>query len=95
MDDTFLTPIELLDHPELAVLRILRTSLDVAGIVLQATHLDSGECPERNRSEPEAFAVALHYQIEALEAMLEEYVESIRRQEECRGRESSGKDIGI
>jgi hypothetical protein len=79
MDNTSLTPSDLVEHPELAALRILKTNLDVAGLALLATYPDNGECSERPRSEQEAYAFAILHQIDALEAMLEEYAESIHR----------------
>ena len=93
MDNSLLTPIELGENPELAALRILKTTLDVAELALLASYPDCCECSERRRGEAEAYAFAILYQIDALEALLNEYVESIRRRGQWRNRESSEEDI--
>lgn len=99
MDETLsrsaLTPIQLNENPELAALRILRTSLDVAAVVLAATYPESSEVSysEGGRSEQEAYALSILYQIDALGAVLEEYAESIRRLRAWRNREASADDI--
>ena len=93
IDNSLLTPIALSENPELAALRILKTTLDVAELALLSSYPDSFEGSERCRSEQEAYALAILFQIDALEAMLNEYVESIRRQWEWRNRESSEEDI--
>lgn len=88
MDRSFLTPSELMENPELAALRILKTNLDVAGLALLATYPDNPECSEEPRSEQEAYAFAILHQIDALEAMLDEHAESIRRLRQWPSRES-------
>jgi hypothetical protein len=92
MNNSYLTPIELSEHPELAALRILKTSLDVTHLALLATYPESSE---RCRTEEEAYAIAILYQIDALEAMVNEYVESTRRLAELRNREASEEDISF
>ena len=89
MDSWLPTPIELSENPELAALRILKTNLDVAELALLASYPENCECPERSRTEPEAYAIAILFQIDALESILNEYVESIRRLQEWRNREPS------
>ncbi len=89
MDSSLPTPIELSENPELAALRILKTNLDVAELALLASYPESCEGPERSGGEQEAYAMAILYQIDALEAMLNEYAESIRRLRQWRNRESS------
>jgi hypothetical protein len=90
MNDASLTPIELYDNPELAALRILETSLAVAQTALVAMYPDNCEPPHSRhcRSEAEAYAFSILYQIDALAAVLGEYSESIRRLQEFTGRES-------
>ena len=89
MDNSLLTPIELSENPELAALRILKTTLDVAQLSLLAVYPDSYEYSERCRTEEKAYAIAIIYQIDALEAVLNEYAECIRRLREWRNREPS------
>jgi hypothetical protein len=94
INESSLNPIELNDNPELAALRILKTSLDVAEVALAATYPDSCEpsyC-EGCRSEQEAYALSLLYQIDALGALLNEYAESVRRLREWRSRELAAED---
>jgi len=74
-----LTPSELMENPELAVLEILKTSLGVAELALQAAYPEVGECSERCRSEQEAYVFAIRHEINTLEALLDEYVESLGR----------------
>ena len=93
MDNSLLTPIELSENPELAALRILKTTLEVAELALVANYPDSFEYSERPRTEQEAYAFAILFQIDALEALLNEYVESIRRRGQWRNRESSEEKI--
>jgi len=95
MNNSYLTPIELSEHPELAALRILKTTLDVTHLALLATYPESSEGSERCRTEEEAYAIAILYQIDALEAMVNEYVESTRRLAELRNREPSEEDISF
>lgn len=90
VEDSLPTPMELRENPELGALWILRTSLEVAELSLRATY---PERSERHSTEEEAYAIAILYQIDAVEALLEEYLESIRRRGEWRGRESSGEGI--
>ena len=90
MEKSFLTPIEFNENPELAALRILKTSLEVAHLALVATYPDcEPSCSQHCRSEQEAFAISLLYQIDALSAVLDEYAESIRRLRQPRNREPS------
>ena len=95
MNESLLTPVQLSEHPELAALRILKTSLDVAATALAATYPDSCEpsCSEHPRSEQEAYALSIIYQIDALALMLNEYAESIRRLREWKLREPPADDI--
>ena len=93
MDSSFLNPITFNENPELAALRILKTTLDVVEIVLRGSYPDSSECSERRQSEQEAYAIAILYQIDALEGMLNEYVESIRRLREWQDRERCKEGI--
>ena len=95
MDESLPTPSELQEDPELAVLRILATSLRMAELALLSSHPASYE-PARSdgpRTEQEAYAAALLYQIEALEGVLGEYVESTRRLRDWSRREPSDRDI--
>ena len=92
-DNSLLTPVALSENPELGAFRILKTTLLVAELALLATHPESCEYSERRRTEEEAYAIAILYQIDALEALLNEYVESIRRNKEWRGRAPSEEDI--
>lgn len=89
MERSWLTPEELGENPELAVLRVLKTNLDVAELALLSSYprCEDREC---SRSEEEAYAMAILYQMDALGAMLQEYVESVRR----RGRWQSEDDRG-
>lgn len=93
VEDTLPTPLELSENPELGALRILRTSLEVAELALRATYPESCERFESRRTEEDAYALAILYQIDALEATLDEYVESIRRLRAWRNREPSGDSI--
>ena len=95
MNESFLSPIHLNENPELAALWILKTNLDVAQMALAATYPDSREpsYSERCRSEQEAYALSILYQIDALNAMLNEYAESLRRLREWRSREPPAADI--
>lgn len=72
MDKSLLTPIQLNENPELAALRILKTRLDVAELALVAAYPDSCEpsSSEHCRSEQEAYAISILYQIDALNAVL-------------------------
>lgn len=88
MDNSSLSPRELMEHPELAVLRILKTNLDVAGLALLATYPDNHENSEEPRSEQEAYAFAILHQIDAFGAMLDEYAESLRRLRQWPGGDS-------
>lgn len=98
MDESLPTPAELQEDPELAVLRILRTTLSVAELALLSSYPESCE-PARSggsRSEQEAYVTAILHQIEALEGVLDQYVESIRRLRDWRDwqrRETSDSDI--
>lgn len=89
-----LTPLELSENPELAVLKVLATSLEVADMALAATYPVSCEPSyfERCRSEQEAYALSIIYQIDALRAVVGEYAESIRRSRKWRGREPPADD---
>jgi len=93
MDSSFLNPITFNENPELAALRILKTTLDVVELALRGSYPDSCECSERRPTEQEAYAIAILYQIDALAAMLKEYEESIRRLREWQDRERSKEDI--
>jgi len=95
VDRSLPTPSQLDENPELAALRILETSLDVAELALLTTYPETGEQvdAEDGLTEQEAFATAILYQIDALGAVLNEYVESIRRLEEWRKREPHEDDI--
>ena len=93
MDNSLLTPIELSENPELAALRILKTTLDVAELALLASYPESCECSERRGTEQEAYAIAILYQIDALAVLLNQYVESLRRVGEWRNREASKEDM--
>lgn len=79
-----LTPSELMENPELAVLQILKTSLSVVELALLAAYPDNRECSERCRTEQEAYVFAIIHQISTLEAVVDEYVESLGRLEERR-----------
>ena len=91
--NSFLTPIALGENPELGALWILKTTLEVAELALVASYPESCEDSERRRTEEEAYALALLYQIDSLEALLDEYSESIRRKGQWRNRESSEEGI--
>ena len=93
MDSSFLNPITLNENPELAALRILKTTLDVVELALRGSYPDSCECSERRPTEQEAYAIVILYQIDALEGMLNEYVESILRLREWQERERSKEGI--
>lgn len=95
MDSSSLTPIQFNEHPELAALRILKTTLEVAELALQATYRDHSEDSERCHSEQEAYAIAILHQIEALGAVIDEYFGSIRRLEQWRDRELSLRDVSF
>lgn len=93
-----LTPLELGENPELAALQILATSLDVAHMALLAAYPDSCELSrslDRRRSEPEAYALSILCQTDALSVMLQEYTESIRQAREWRNRESATDDVAF
>ncbi len=94
MDNSLLTPIQLGENPELAALQILKTSLDVADLALVAAYPHSCEpsYSGRCRSEQEAYAISILYQIDALGAVINEYAESIWRLREWRNREPSADD---
>lgn len=93
MDNSSLTPMELNENPELAALRILKTTLDVVDLALRGSYPESYEYSERRRTEQEAYALSILYQIDALAAMLNEYVESIRRLREWQNRKRCEEDI--
>ena len=94
MNESLLTPIQLNENPELAVLRILKTNLEVAETALVAAYPDSCEpYSERCRSEQEANALSILYQIDALSVMLNEYAESLRRLRHWRSREPPAENI--
>lgn len=93
MNESFLTPIQLGENPELAALQLLKTNLDVAEVALVAVYPESCELTERFRGEQEAYAVSILYQIEALNALLNEYAESCRRLQEWRKREPAAHDL--
>lgn len=98
VNHSLLTPIELGENPELAVLQILSTSLDVAQMALLSMYPDSCEPSrslERRRSEAEAYALSILYQIDALSVLLQEYTESIRGSRQWRNRESSADDVAF
>jgi hypothetical protein len=88
---------QLNENPELAALLILKTNLDIAQLVLLATYPDSCEpsYSEDRRSEQEAYASSILYQIDALEGIINEYVESVRRLREWRNREPCERDISF
>lgn len=90
MNESFLTPMELAENPELAALRILMTNLDVAEMALLAVHPDScaALCSQRCRTELEAYATSILYQLDALNAMINEYAECARRLREWRSQEA-------
>lgn len=91
--DSFLTPIEFNDNPELAALRILRTNLDVAEVALLATYPDcEPSALDRCHTEPEAYAISILYQIAALASLLNEYTESVLRSRERRSTTASTDD---
>ena len=89
VDASLPTLSQLDENPELAALRILKTSLDVAELALVTMYPDMGEPAdgEDGLSEEEAFATAIRYQIAALGGVLNHYVESVRRLQEWRSRE--------
>jgi len=91
MDDRLPSPLELNEHPELAALSILRTGLEVVALALLASYPQSAERCERHGTEEEAYAIALLCQLDALEALLQEYVESIHRAEERQRRQSGAE----
>lgn len=77
-----LTPTTLNDHPELGPLELLRRNLELTGLALQAAY-PNWSCgdPEPSRGEREAFASTIFYLIEPLVSLIEEYRESVRREE--------------
>jgi hypothetical protein len=82
MNESFPTPMDLSDNPELAVLEILKINLEVAKRVLLASYPSArcGEpCFESCHSEQEAYANGILYQSDALTAIVQAYVESTRR----------------
>jgi hypothetical protein len=85
------------ENPELAVLRTLRTNLCVAELALLAVYPAGSEptSPKHHFGAQEAYASAILHQIDALEATLDEYVESVRRARDWRTRESLEEDIPI
>ena len=91
MNTSLLSPTELNENPELAALQILKTSLDVAESVLLATYPDSCESSyaEGCRTEQEAYAISILYQMDALNAVLDQYAESIRRLRQWRSQAPS------
>ncbi len=95
MEKSSLTPMEFNENPELAALQILKTSLDVAESALLATYPDSCEpsFSEGCRSEQEAYAISILYQIDALGAVLNQYAESLRRLRQWRSGQSSVDDL--
>jgi hypothetical protein len=94
MNESFPTPIQLNENPELAVLRLLKTNLEVAEVALLAEYPDCEEPDwERQHSEQEAYVTAILHQIDALEATLDEYAKSIRRLRSWRNREPTDQDI--
>jgi hypothetical protein len=93
MDSSFLTPIQFNDNPELALLEILKCALGATELALLATYPDNGECSERPRSEQEAYVFTIIHQINTLQAVLDEYIESIARLREWQNRERCKEDI--
>ena len=89
------TPAQLMEAPELAVLRVLQTALEVAEAALKATYPDDAEAVESRggRSEPEAYALAILYQSEVLGGLIHEYVQSVGRLRESRERKRDEDDL--
>jgi hypothetical protein len=75
------TPTDLSGDPELAVLSILDSVLEMTTIALVAADEDSPMSgpPFESGSEQNAYATAIVHQIEALEGTLQGYSQSIRR----------------
>jgi hypothetical protein len=84
---------ELSEHPELATLRILKTTLEVAELVLAEVSPKRGQRERRCvRSEGEAYADALLQLIMPVVILLDEYVESLRGDDEWGRGESPERD---
>jgi hypothetical protein len=85
------TPTDLSGDPELAVLAILGSVLEMTTIALVAADEDSPMSgpPFESASEQNAYATAIVHQIEALEGTLQGYSQSIRR---LRNHASPGAD---
>jgi hypothetical protein len=74
------TPTDLSGDPELGVLSILDSVLEMTTIALVAADEDSVSGPPfESGSEQSAYATAIVHQIEALEGTLQGYCQSIRR----------------
>jgi hypothetical protein len=93
MDASLPSPILFLENPELGALHILKTSLEVSRVVLLTAYRDGAEPAPPGYGEPEAYAKAMLYQIDALEATLEDYNESIERLREWRSQQSRDREI--
>jgi DNA replication protein DnaC len=95
MDGSLPTAIELAEDPELAVLRCLKTNLKITELALAAAYPEICEHTSvaHSPSEPEAYASAIVYQIDALDALLDHYVESIGRLRQRWHREPDDKEV--
>jgi hypothetical protein len=75
---------DLLEHPQLAALAVLYSALEVAGPALIAAHPESWDLDmllpdnDADSSEEAAYATALIFQIDALEATLNCYRHTIK-----------------
>ena len=88
------TPDELMYAPELAVLRVLQTTLEVAEVTLMVSYPGGveGADTEGGPTEPETYARVMLCQIEALDVLIHEYGQSVKRSREWRERDRHHQD---
>jgi hypothetical protein len=93
MDKEIPTPIWLSHNPELAALHILKTSLEVCRSALSVAYPDISEPPSPCPREHIAYVRAILHQTVALQAMLDEYAQSIERLHAWTNRDSGNQEI--
>lgn len=91
------TPDELGDSPELASLVTLTINLEMASFALLAAYpdLDFDYDARSSYTEQDAYVYAMISQIRALEGVVEEYLESIRRLRSLRKSNSGGTQVSF
>jgi hypothetical protein len=94
IDRSLPTPDDLMESPELAVLRVLQATLEIVEVALKATYPGDAEAAESNgRTEPEAYAMVILYQIEVLGHLIQEYVRSLGRLRDSRDRRRDEDEV--